>query len=392
MIQKEIGVELGERSYRIYVGTSMVSLLAPTLETSGLDRQTAVITDGNVARLYLKPLVKHLTHFGWEVTSVVVPPGEQQKSLARANAIFTQLLKAGIGRRSTILALGGGVIGDLAGFVAATYHRGVGLAQIPTTLLSQIDSSIGGKTAVNHALGKNMIGAFYQPNLVWVDMEYLQTLPLREIVCGLGEIVKYGIIWDKGLFGFLEEHLERILKLESDAVAHVQNACCSIKARVTSEDERERGLRMILNFGHTVGHALEAAGSYRTLKHGEAVLLGMVAESYIAMELGMIPSDVYQRILRLIRRIPVKARYRSLKATAILNAMVYDKKSVSGKKRFMLPTRIGKVKAVEGIDIGLIRRSVELILRGDVHSHEAQGKGETLSINTTAFRGTWRSK
>ncbi|HWP81678.1 MAG TPA: 3-dehydroquinate synthase [Bacteroidota bacterium] len=362
MIQKEIDVNLGERSYRIYVGRSMLSLLAPTMEKTGLDKQLAIITDKHVARLYLKPLEKHFAHFGWQGTSIVVPAGEEQKSLAMANTIYTDLLKAKVGKRSTIVALGGGVIGDLAGFVAATYHRGVGLVQVPTTLLSQVDSSIGGKTAVNHPLGKNMIGAFYQPRLVWVDMEYLQTLPEREIVCGLGEIVKYGVIRDEQLFAFLERNVDHVLKLDHEAVAYVQNTCCSIKAWVTSEDERESGLRMILNFGHTVGHALEAAGAYRILKHGEAVLLGMMAESFIANRLGMISSDIFERIAGLVRRIPIKARYRSLKLPAILKAMAYDKKSLSGKKRFMLPTRIGEVKAVEGVDENLIQKSLELIL------------------------------
>ena len=363
MIQHEIRVSLGERSYPIYVGLGMSTLLGTTLKQHNLAERVAIITDTNVARHHLKLIQKHLTHVGLDVSSIVVPHGERQKSLSRANAIFTELLRQKVGRKSTILALGGGVIGDLAGFVAATYHRGVGLIQVPTTLLSQVDSSVGGKVAVNHPLGKNMIGAFYQPAFVWTDMEMLKTLPAREIVCGLGEIVKYGVIRDAELFAFLEKNVEGVLKLEGEAVAYVQQRCCTIKAAITSEDEKETGVRMILNFGHTVGHALEAAGNYRLLKHGEAVLLGMIAESYIATKLGMIPEDTYQRIINLIKRISLRVRYDTLRPSAVLKAMTYDKKTVSGKKRFMLPTRIGEVKAVENIDTELIEESVHLILK-----------------------------
>lgn len=341
----------------------MVANLASTCQQHNIPPQIVVITDSNVAPHYLKPIETHLRRFQFNVTSIVVPPGERQKSLTRANAIFTELLRQNVGRRSAVIALGGGVIGDLAGFVAATYHRGITLIQAPTTLLSQVDSSVGGKVAVNHPLGKNMIGAFFQPKFVWADIDCLRTLPAREVVCGLGEIVKYGVIWDEGLFKYIEDHLEEIMALETEAILHVQARCCEIKAHVTSRDERESGLRMILNFGHTVGHALEAAGKYRLLKHGEAVLVGMMAESFISKELGTISVEVHDRILNLVRRIPIKARYHLLSVHTVMRAMMHDKKAVGGRKRFMLPTRLGEVKAIDNVEESLVRASLHKILQ-----------------------------
>jgi 3-dehydroquinate synthase len=363
MILYQIQVALGERSYPIYVGRSMTSLLPQTLHRHSLPTQLAIITDKNVARYHLKPLLRCLTESGMRVTTILVPPGERQKSLTRANAIYTDLLRHNFGRASTILAFGGGVIGDLAGFVAATYHRGVPLVQIPTTLLSQVDSSVGGKVAVNHPLGKNMIGAFYQPTLVWTDMHALTTLPQREVVCGLGEIIKYGVIKDADLFEFLEKNIERVVQLDNDAVAYVQQRCCTLKAQITSDDEKERGIRIILNFGHTIGHALEAAGNYRLLKHGEAVLLGMIAESYLATKLGLFPNDQHHRLVALITRIPLRTRHRTLNISAIRKSISYDKKGVGTKKRFVLPVRIGEVQTVTDIPESLLLSSLQLILR-----------------------------
>lgn len=363
MILSQIQVALGERSYPVYVGRGMTEELARALRDHKVLQQIAIITDRNVARHHLRPLQHHLSRAGFSVTSIVIPPGENQKTLARANTLYTTLLKKRFGRASTILAFGGGVIGDLAGFVAATFQRGVPLVQIPTTLLAQVDSSIGGKVAVNHPLGKNMIGAFYQPVFVWTDMDVLATLPRREVVCGLGEIVKYGVIRDAELFEFLEKNVERVLVLEADAVAFVQSRCSSIKAEITSKDEKETGIRAILNFGHTVGHALEAAGKYRLLKHGEAVLLGMIAESWLALKLAMIADDTYKRILELVKRIPLRARLHGLHPATILKAMAHDKKSVARKKRFMLPIRIGEVISVEDVSEHLIREAVNLVLK-----------------------------
>ena len=358
MIQRQIDVALGERSYPIYVGTSMTTSFAPTCQQHGVPKRIVIITDTNIAPHYLKPLQQHLRHFQFDVSSIVIPPGERQKSLQRANAIFTELLKSNVGRKSALVALGGGVIGDLVGFVAAAYHRGVTYIQAPTTLLSQVDSSVGGKVAVNHPLGKNMIGAFYQPKFVWIDIDCLRTLPPREIVCGLGEIVKYGVILDAELFAYIETNLDRILQLDNEAVMHVQGRCCEMKAHITSEDERETGIRVILNYGHTVGHALEAAGNFTTVKHGEAVLMGMIAETYIARQMGMVSPEVHERIVALIRRIPLRVRKGSLTLARVLQAMKHDKKTVDGKKRFVLPVRLGEVQIVDTVEPSLINASL----------------------------------
>jgi 3-dehydroquinate synthase len=363
VIQRKIDVALGDRSYPIYVGTEMTETFAATCQQHGVPKRVVVITDTNVAPHYLKPLEGNLRASDFIVSSIVLSPGERQKSLSRANLIYTEMLKRGVGRRCALVALGGGVIGDLVGFVAATYYRGVVFLQVPTTLLSQVDSSVGGKVAVNHPLGKNMIGAFYQPRFVWVDIECLKTLPAREVVCGLGEVVKYGVSLDADLFAYLESNLERVLKLEREAVAHVQGRCCELKAHIVAEDERETGLRMVLNYGHTVGHALEAAGNFRVLKHGEAVLLGMIAESYIAREMSLLAPEAHKRIVDLIRRIPLKVRWSSIAPARVLQALKHDKKSADGKNRFVLPSRLGEVQVVDSVEPAVIQASLKYISR-----------------------------
>jgi 3-dehydroquinate synthase len=361
MILKQIDVDLGTRSYPIYVGRGILSAFAPTLQQRGLVGRIILIADNNVAPLYLRPAEKHLRHFGYDTLSILVPPGETQKNLTRAGRIFTEMLKAGVGRNSVVVALGGGVVGDLAGFVAATYQRGVSLVQMPTTLLSQVDSSVGGKVGVNHPLGKNMIGAFYQPALVWVDADALVSLPPREIVCGIGEIVKYGIALDSDFFSYLESHLEKILHLDPEAILHVQSRSLEMKSLIVSEDEKETGLRAILNLGHTIGHALEAAGKFRLLKHGEAVLLGTIAEGYIANRLGMISDAAFGRIEEFIRRIPIKSNLQNLKTPDIVRAMKLDKKAIRGNIRFVLPCRIGEAKLVDRVEPTLVLDSLKYL-------------------------------
>lgn len=362
MINHEIRVELGERSYSVHVGAGLLSSVTTMLAGRGLSKDVCIITDRNVARHYLGPLRRQFKEHGFVVEDILLPPGETQKSLTTANRIFTQLLRAGMGRSVTVVALGGGVIGDLAGFVAATYQRGVKLVQIPTTLLAQVDSAVGGKTAVNHALGKNMIGAFHQPDMVVADIDTLKTLPVREFFCGLGEVVKYGIILDEALFSYVENHLDEVFALKNETLVHVSSRCLSIKAGLVSRDERESGERIVLNCGHTIGHALETAGKYRLLKHGEAVLMGLVAESFIAKELGMLSETEYRRIVALVSRIPIKVRTSSLKESTILAAMSRDKKSVRTKKRFVLPVRVGETRAVDNVDDPLIRESLKQVL------------------------------
>jgi 3-dehydroquinate synthase len=363
MIQRQIDVALGERSYPIYAGEDMVSSFAPMCRQHGISDSIVIITDRNVASYHLQPLLRNLLHHKFQPTTIIFPSGEKQKSLHRANAIFTEMLKEKISRNSTVIALGGGVIGDLAGFVAATYQRGIRVVQVPTTLLAQVDSSIGGKVGVNHPLGKNMIGAFHQPTFVWMDTDYLKTLPPREVVCGLGEVLKYGVIRNAELFGFLELHLEKILRLYTEAVVYVQARCAAIKAEVVSQDEKESGIRIILNCGHTIGHGLEFAGHYKLMKHGEAVLLGIIAESFIAKEMKLLDADSYERIVALIRRVPTKTKLSSLKIANIVSAIGRDKKHVDAKLRFVLPIKIGEVKVVDDVTPALIQKAVKEILK-----------------------------
>lgn len=359
MIHHQIDVALDDHSYPVYIGTDIHSSFAPVCRQHGIPDTIVLITDQNVARLHLVPLVRNLKHHKFQLTTIVRPPGEIQKSLRCSHAIYTAMLEKKIPRNSAVIAFGGGVIGDLAGFIAATYHRGIKLVQVPTTLLAQVDSSIGGKVGINHPLGKNMIGAFHQPAFVWMDEEYLKTLPLREVICGVGEVMKYGIIRDAELFTFLESRLEDILRLDSEAVMHVQAICATIKAQVVSEDEKENGVRIILNCGHTIGHGIESAGRYRLLKHGEAVLLGLIAESFIANKLGLLERKHYERIVDLCRRVRMKAKLSSLRISDVINAIFHDKKRISTKIRFILPTKIGEVKVVDNVELKLVRLAVK---------------------------------
>jgi 3-dehydroquinate synthase len=359
VIQRQIDVALGDRSYPIYFGHGLTGLFASTCRQHGIPRQVVIVTDTNVAEHFLEPLEKHMRESDFEVSSIVVPPGEAQKSLSRANTIFTTLLERRVGRKSAIVALGGGVVGDLAGFIAATYQRGVTLIEVPTTLLAQVDSSVGGKVAVNHPLGKNMIGAFYQPRFVWIDGQTLETLPAREMICGFAEVVKYGIVFDADFFAFLELNLDTVMKRDPATILKIQTRCCELKARVVAEDEREFGLRAVLNYGHTIGHALESVGKYRALKHGEAVLLGMTAEAYIAREMGLLSADDFERIESFIARIPVRFKKELFPSSKVLDAVRLDKKSVEGKTRFVLPVKVGEVRVLDDVEPELIRSSLK---------------------------------
>jgi len=342
-------VDLGPRTYPIYIGSEILSNVGPIAREHALPPVVVIITDRTVGKLYLPHVSGSLVHHGFTVHAITLLPGERQKSLRTANRIFTELIEKRVGRNSAIVALGGGVIGDLAGFIAATYLRGVSFVQIPTTLLAQADSSVGGKVAVNHPLGKNMIGAFYQPKFVLSDASVLRTLPAREVLCGLGEVVKFSIISDAGLFTFIEDRLDDLLSLRPDAVLTVISRCCEIKSSLVSRDEVERGDRIILNYGHTIGHALEAAGEYRLLKHGEAVLLGMSAENDIAYRRGLLPEESYARMRRLFGRLLSHLPPVSIKFEDALKAIAADKKAVNGKVRMVLPKRIGEVSVAEGI-------------------------------------------
>jgi len=336
-----IRVALGERSYDIEVGAGLVGDSAkyrPHLA----GRKAALVTSTVIAPLYLERVARALRDAGAEVIEVVLPDGEEHKTWQTLNQVFDALLSAHCDRHTTIVALGGGVVGDVAGFAAAVYQRGIPFIQVPTTLLAQVDSSVGGKTAVNHPLGKNMVGAFHQPKTVLADVQTLETLPERELRAGLAEVIKHGVIRDPVFFDWLEADLDRLLRREPDALIHAVVRSCEIKAEVVGQDERETGLRAILNFGHTFGHAIESGLGYGEWVHGEAVGAGMVMAADLSARTGMITSAEAARIRDLVGRagLPVKGPA-SLSATRYLDLMAVDKKAAAGKIRFVLLDKLG---------------------------------------------------
>ncbi|MGH8751086.1 MAG: 3-dehydroquinate synthase [Burkholderiales bacterium] len=336
-----LNVALAERSYPIHIGEHLLAhaeLLLPALA----QKKTAVVTNTTVAKLYLDPLSAALVEQGVEVIDIVLPDGEQHKNSETLNRVFSALLENRCERKTTIIALGGGVIGDLAGFAAATYQRGVPYIQIPTTLLAQVDSSIGGKTAINHPLGKNMIGAFHQPKLVLADTATLHTLPERELSAGLAEVIKYGLIRDPGFFNWLESNMEKLMARDAQALAYAIRRSCENKAQVVAADERENGIRALLNLGHTFGHAIEAGLGYGKWLHGEAVAAGTVLSLRLSLHLGLIGEPEIERIVQLYRRARLPVAAPDLGAARYRELMQVDKKVEGGKIRFILLKKIGE--------------------------------------------------
>jgi len=340
-----VKVSLGDRDYDIEIGTSLDQIGA-RLQGLGFSQKIAFITNPTVKKLYGQRVVDSLKAAGFLVLSIEIPDGEQYKTLDWANAIYSALLINSFDRKSALVALGGGVIGDLTGFAAATFMRGVPFVQVPTTLLAMVDSSVGGKTGVNHAMGKNMIGAFYQPKKVLMDLDVLRSLPQEEFLAGMAEVIKYGVIWDASFFEYLDRKREKILALNPDVLSQIIQRSCEIKAEVVSKDERESGLRAILNFGHTVGHAIETAENY-TMRHGEAVAIGMVYASKLAHNTGLCNASVPERVEKLIKSygLPtsLSALSRKPSVTELMDTMRIDKKAEGGKVRFVLPKKIGEV-------------------------------------------------
>ena len=336
---ERITVTLGERSYPITIAAGLFNDPASFLPLKAGD-QAMLVTNETLAPLYLDRVRHLLEQAGVKVDSVILPDGEQYKSLTVLDTVFTALLQKPHGRDTTLLALGGGVVGDLTGFAAASYQRGVRFIQIPTTLLSQVDSSVGGKTAVNHPLGKNMIGAFYQPASVVVDLDCLKTLPARELASGLAEVIKYGIILDGEFFTWLEENMDALLRLDGQAMAYCIRRCCELKAEVVAADERETGLRALLNLGHTFGHAIEAEMGYGNWLHGEAVAAGMVMAARASERLGQFRPEETARIIALLKRagLPVSGP-QEMSAQAYLPHMMRDKKVLAGEMRLCLHLR-----------------------------------------------------
>src|SRR3989344_2067818 len=350
LIMEQITVNLKERSYPIYIGRNNLDMTGELIKAKGLKGKAACITNPFVGRLYADRVLSSLGRAGFEAYRIDIPDGEEYKNLEWVSYLYDKLIEYKMERLSPIVGIGGGVIGDIAGFVAATYPRGVPYIQVPTTLLAQVDSSIGGKTGVNHANGKNLIGAFYQPKMVIIDADALKTLELRDIKAGLAEVVKYGIIRDSNFFSFLEQNYGGMLAL-GDSLLYAIKMSCMIKAGVVEEDERESGLRAILNFGHTFGHAIETVTGYKELRHGEAVAIGMVAATRLSLKLGLCSKDVCRRVEGLISNIGLPVQLsdisppimRRTSCDELLKTMDIDKKVVGGKIKFVLVEDIGRV-------------------------------------------------
>jgi len=358
----KILVELGKNAYPVFIGEGILENLGEMLNLYNLSGQVVVISDLNVHKHYGEALTKSLNFSKKASHLIFIHGGERSKSFRTIEKILTQMLELGCDRNSVVLAFGGGVVGDIAGFVASVYKRGIPYLQVPTTLLAQVDSSLGGKTGVNHPLGKNMIGTFYQPKMVWTDLTVLQTLPKREIVCGLGEIIKYGVIKDAELFKLVEDRLHEIVALDLELLQEIVLRCCQIKAGIVAEDEKETGPRMVLNFGHTIGHALEAEMGYKKISHGEAVLLGMLVESRMALNLNILDIGDFQRIERLISRFELSGKLNRVEVGRLLKFIKADKKFSSGHTKFVLPRKIGEVEIVDEVSEDLIRSSLAPVL------------------------------
>lgn len=338
-----LSVHLGDRAYPIFVGEGLLPQAGEFLKRAGLHGKVAVLSNPTVAQLYLDTTCEALADAALEAVPVLVPDGEEHKNLQTLASIYDRLVAERFERKSCILALGGGVVGDLAGFAAATYLRGIPYVQVPTTLLAQVDSSVGGKTAVNHQDGKNLIGAFYQPRLVLIDVEVLGSLPRRELVAGLAEVIKYGIIEDPALFDLLEQEIKRLMGLDRDLLIEVIARCCAIKARVVEKDEREEDYRAVLNFGHTIGHALEAVTGYKQFLHGEAVGIGMAKAAAISAQQGFCDRSSLDRIRQLIEKAGLPAQIPpEVSMPGLMGAMELDKKSAAGKIKFVICAGIGK--------------------------------------------------
>jgi 3-dehydroquinate synthase len=348
-------VALDERSYPIFIGTHLLTqkdLCRPYIR----GRQICVVTNEIVAPLYLEQLKKSLASYHLDV--VILPDGEAHKNLSTLNEIFTGLLTARHNRTTTLMALGGGVVGDMTGFAAACYQRGVDFIQVPTTLLAMVDSSVGGKTGVNHALGKNMIGAFYQPRAVVVDIALLKTLPARELSAGLAEVIKYGLICDYDFFVWLEQNIELLMAGDEAALAHAVLRSCENKARIVAEDEHEGGIRAILNFGHTFGHAIETVQGYGNWLHGEAVAAGMVMAADLSCRRGDIQQHEFARIVNLLQKakLPVKTPA-DMMPEQFMQLMGVDKKVLDGQLRLVLLESMGKAIVTSDINTQLLAQT-----------------------------------
>lgn len=354
-----VRVDLGPRSYDLDIGSGNLDQAGPRVASWCRLTHAVVITDTNVQRPHAERCVASLAGTGVKVDLTVVPAGEATKSVETANRLWNELCAGGADRKSVVVAVGGGVIGDLAGFVAATYARGLPFVQVPTTLLAQVDSSVGGKVGVNLPAAKNMVGAFWQPRGVLIDTAVLDTLPDREYRAGLAEVVKYGVILDAEFFTYLEQHAAALNQRQAEVLRLVIARCCRLKADVVEQDECEvTGLRAVLNYGHTFGHAVEAETGYERFLHGEAVALGMLCASRLAERLGRVDAEFTRRQSDLLAALGLPVQLPALDQDALIAAMQRDKKVEHGRLRFVLPTRMGHVELVPGVPEELVRAAL----------------------------------
>ncbi|MFC1668613.1 3-dehydroquinate synthase [Chlamydiota bacterium] len=338
---KKITVQLGRTSYPIIIGKGVLKQVPSLMSSYRQSDKGVIVTDERIWKLYGQQFCECLKENGLEIFPFVMPRGEKRKNLVWVRKIYDFLIEKGCDRSSFVIAFGGGVIGDLAGFVAATYMRGIRFFQVPTTLLAQVDASIGGKVGVNVPQGKNLVGAFYQPSAVLIDYSLLKTLSYREMRCGMAEVIKYGIIHNTDLFAFLEEQMTSVYSFSYQSLERIISDSCQIKAAVVSEDEKESGLRAILNFGHTIGHALETDAFYKNISHGEGVSIGMVVAARISHKMGYIPKELVLRIENLIKKAGLPIRYSQLNIPEIIRIMKIDKKRVKGVLHFVLLSQLG---------------------------------------------------
>ena len=357
---QQIQVQLGDRSYPIYIGQDLMNdseLFARYLT----NKKALIVSNDTIAPLYLQQIQQAMSACA-RIETVILPDGEKFKDLQHLDYIFTELLEHNFARDSVLVALGGGVVGDMTGFAAACYQRGIEFIQVPTTLLSQVDSSVGGKTAVNHPLGKNMIGAFYQPKSVIIDTLCLQTLPANEFAAGMAEVIKYGIIWDADFFQWLEANVDALKSLQTDALNYAIAKCCQIKADVVAQDETEQGVRALLNLGHTFGHAIEAEMGYGVWLHGEAVSAGTVLAAQTAYKLNLLDEQSVERICRLMQAfdLPITAP-ESMGFEQFIKHMRRDKKVLGGKIRLVLPTEIGKADVFSDVSEDLLKQVISCV-------------------------------
>ena len=357
---KKITVCLGKNSYDILICSNEINKLGLCLKRLNIGNDAIIVTNHCIKKLFGEKIKKALIPRGFNIRFEIITDGEKAKSEKECLRLLNNISKFDINRKVFIIALGGGVVGDLAGFTASVYKRGIPYVQVPTTLLSQVDSAIGGKTAIDLRVGKNLVGAFYQPKLVFTDISFLKYLPKIELVSGLAEIIKYGIIKSPSLFNFLEKNYAKILNRDKKSLNRVVYECSFIKANIVEKDEMDnKNVRVILNLGHTIGHAIEAAANYRkSYNHGQALGLGILSSAYIAGKTGLLASAACKRIENLIKKIGLPVKLKNVSLKNILSAQGYDKKFIHGKNRFVLPVKIGKVIIKEDIPESLIKEAL----------------------------------